>query len=90
MKWLEKNSFEAFNKGSNEEDSDKEYNRDEESDDECKTGKDCPSGLMSIEQIQSLRANGINAQLGGGSHKTNLCAKPCTKRINALRMPHGY
>ena len=52
--------------------------------------KDFALGLMSAEQIQSLIANAIKAQLSGGSHKTNLYMKPYTKRIDLLRMPHGY
>jgi len=45
---------------------------------------------MSVEQIQSLIANPVKAQLGEGPHKTHLYINPCTKRIDALRMPHGY
>jgi len=90
MKLLEKKSSEASNKDSDEEDPDKESNRAEESDDERKVRKDRSLGSMSVEQIQSLIANVIKAQLGGVSHKTHLYTKPYTKRIDTLRMPHGY
>jgi len=65
MKRLEKKSFEASNKGSNGEDSDKEFNRAEESDDERKGRKDRSLGSMFVEQIQSLIANEVKAQPGG-------------------------
>ena len=45
---------------------------------------------MSIEQIQSIIANAVKAQLGGGSRKTHLYTKPYTKRIDVLCMPHSY
>ena len=90
MKKLEKKSSEASNKGSGAEDSDKESSHSEEYDDERKARKDRSLGSMSVEQIQSLIANAVKAQLGGGSHKTHLYTKPYTKRIDALRMPHGY
>jgi len=90
MKRLEKKSSEASNKDSDEEDSNKESNHTEESDDERKARKDCSLGSMSVEQIQSLIANAVKAQLGEGPHKTHLYTKPYTKRIDALRMPHGY
>jgi len=51
MKKFENKSSEASNKGSGAEDSDKESNHSEESDNECKAKKDCSLGLMSIEQI---------------------------------------
>ena len=51
MKRLEKKSSEASNKGSDEEDFDKESNGAEESDDECKVRKDRSLGSMSVEQI---------------------------------------
>ena len=35
-------------------------------------------------------ANAVKAQLGEGSRRTHLYTKPCTKRVDALRMPHGY
>jgi len=89
MKRLEKKSSEASNKGSDEEDSDKESNRAKESDDECKVRKNCSLGSISIEQIQSLIADAVKDQLGRGSHKTHLCTQPYTKRIDALCMPHG-
>jgi len=52
--------------------------------------KDRSLGSMSIEQIHSLIANAVKAQLGGGSYKTHLYTKPYTKRIDALSMPCGY
>ena len=61
MKKLEKKSSEASNKGSGTEDSNKESNHSEESDNEHKTKKDCSLALMSIEQIQSLIANAVKA-----------------------------
>jgi len=90
MKRLEKKFSEASNKGSGAEDSNKESYHSEESDNDRKAKKDYSLGSMSVEQIQSFRANVINAQLGGGSHKTHLYTKPYTKRIDVLRMPHGY
>ena len=90
MKRLEKKSSKASNKDSDKEDLGKESNRAEESDDERKVRKDCSLASMSVEQIHSLIANAVKAQLGGGSHKTHLYTKPYTKRIDALRMPHGY
>ena len=90
MKKLEKKSSEDSNKGLGAEDSNKESNHIEESDDEHKARKDSSLGSMSVEQIQSLIANAVKTQLGGGSHKTHLYTKPYTKRIDALRMPHGY
>jgi len=89
-KRLEKKFSEASNKGSSAEDSDKESHRSEESDNDHKAKKDCSLGSMSVEQIQSLIANAVKAQLGGESYKTHLYTKPYTKRINALRMPYDY
>ena len=43
-----------------------------------------------MSRLQSLIANVVKAQLGGGSHKTHLYTKPYTKRIDALRVPRGY
>jgi len=90
MKRLEKKSSEASNKDSDEEDSVKESNRAEESDDERKARKYRSLGSMSIEQIQNLIANAVKAQLGEGPHKTHLYTKPYMKRIDALCMPYGY
>jgi len=45
---------------------------------------------MSVEQIQSLNANAVKAQLGEESCKTHVYTKPYTKRIDALRMPRSY
>jgi len=53
-----------------------------------KNVKSC--GSMTIEQIQDLIADAVKAQLGGGSRRTHLYTKPYTKRVDALRMPHGY
>jgi len=89
-KRLEKKFSEASNKGSGAEDSDKESHHSEESDNDRKANKDCSLGSMSVEQIQSLIANAVKAQLGEGSHKIHLYTKPNTKRIDALRMSHGY
>ena len=90
MKKLEKKSSEASNKGLGNEDSDEESNRDENSDDGRVPKRGSVLGSMSVEQIQSLVANAVKAQLGEGSHKTNLYTKPYTKRIDLLHMPHGY
>ena len=89
-KKLEKKSSEAPNKDSGDEDSDNEPNRNKEFDDGCMPKKDSALDSMSVEQIQSLIANVVKAQLSGGSRKTNLYTKPCTKRIDLLRMAHGY
>jgi len=45
---------------------------------------------MSIEEIQSMIANRVKAQVGEGSRKTHHYSKPYTKRIDALHMLHGY
>jgi len=89
-KRLAKKSSEASNKDSDEENSDKESNHAEESDDERKAREDHSLGSMSVKQIHSLIANAVKAQLGGGSYNTHLYTKPYMKRIDALRMPHGY
>jgi len=47
-------------------------------------------GSMTIEQTQNLIANAVKAQLGEGSYRTHLYTKPYTKKVDALRMPHGY
>jgi len=44
---------------------------------------------MTIEQIQDLIANIVEAQLGGGAHRTHLCTKPYTKWVDALCMPYS-
>jgi len=90
MKKLEKKFFEASNKGSSTEDSDKESNHSEESNDEHNARKDRSVGSMSVEQIQSLIADAVKVQLGGGFHKIHSYTKPYMKRIDSLRMPHGY
>ena len=51
MRKLEKKSFEASNKGSGTEDSDKESKHSEESDDEHKARKNRSLGSMFVEQI---------------------------------------
>jgi len=90
MKKLGKRLFESSTKGSDGEESDKESNCSEDSDDECLKKNESSLGLMSVEQIQSLITNAVKAQLGGGNHKTHLYTKPYTRRIDVLRMPHGY
>jgi len=45
---------------------------------------------MTIEEIQDLIANAIEAQLGEDSRRTLLYTKSYTKRVNSLLMPHGY
>jgi len=90
MKKLKKKSSEASNKGSGDENYNKESNHDEDSNDEHVPKRGFVLGLMSAEQIQSLIANVIKAQLGEGSRKMNLYTKPCTKWIDLLRLPHGY
>ena len=90
MKKLEKRLFKSSSKGSDGEESDKESNRSKDSDDEHMKKKESSLCSMSIEQIQSLIANAVKAQLGGRTHKTHLYTKPYTKRIDVLRMPHGY
>jgi len=51
IKMLEKKSSGASNKGSGDEDSDKESNHDEDSDDECVPKRGSVLGLMSTQQI---------------------------------------
>jgi len=45
---------------------------------------------MTIKQIQDSIANAVKAQLGEGSRRTYLYTKPYSKRVDALRIPHGY
>jgi len=71
-------------------DSDKESNRDEDFGDGCIPKKGSVLGSLFAEQIRSLIANAIKPQLGKGNRKTNLYTKSYTKRIDLLRMPHGY
>jgi len=89
-KKLEKRPIEASNKCSDAEDSDDVSNHNEKSENERKSKKDHSLGSMSVEQIQSLIANAVKAQLGEESCKTHLYTKPYTKRIDALRMPRDY
>jgi len=92
--WFEKEVEEAaswsLQKRSGGEDSGKESNHNNEFDDECKPKRNSSLSLISVEQIQSLIADVVNAQLGGDSCKTHLYRRPYTKRINAICMPHGY
>jgi len=71
-KKLEKRPIEASNKCSSAEDSDKESNHNEQSDDERKGKKDHFLGSTSIEEIQNLIANAVKAQLEEGSCKMHL------------------
>ena len=82
-----KKSSKASNKGSGDEDFDKESSHNEESDDGHILRKDSVLGSMFAEHIQSLIANAVMAQLDGGSRKINLYRKPYTKTIGLLRMP---
>ena len=86
MKKLKEKSSETSNKGSGDKEFDKECNHDEDSDDGRVTKRGSVLDSMSAEHIQSLIANAVKAQLGEGNCKTNLY----TKRIDLLRMPHGY
>ena len=58
---MEKKFSEASNKGSGAEDSDKESNHSEESDNDHKAKKDFSLGSMSIEHIQGLIVNVVKA-----------------------------
>jgi len=89
-KELEKRPIEASNKCSSAEESDKESNHSQDSDEKHKSKKDSSLHLLSIEQIQSLVADAVKFQLGEGSFKTDHYSKPYTKRIVALKMPLGY
>ena len=64
--------------------------RDEDSDNGRVPKKGSVLGSLFAEQIRSLIANAIKPQLGKGNRKTNLYTKSYTKRIDLLRMPHGY
>ena len=48
------------------------------------------SDSTTVEQIQELIANAINAQLGKGLHINHRRTKTYTKGIDALRMQHGH
>jgi len=61
MKKLEKWLFESSSKGSDDEESDKESNRNEDFNDERIKKKESSLGLMSVEQIQSLIMNAVKA-----------------------------
>jgi len=45
---------------------------------------------MTNERIQYLIENAVEAQLGEGTHRTHVYTKPYNKRVDALRMAHGY
>jgi len=93
---LEKWSVQSSTKDSESEDLEKVSIHTQASDNEKQPKKGITpkniksSGSMTIEQIQDLIANAVKAQLGGGSSRTHLYIKPYTKRVDALRMPHGY
>jgi len=70
-----------LNKGSSDQDSNKEFNHKKESDDKCKPKNDLTSNSMSVEQIQNLIADVVKAHLGEDSHKSHLYKKPYTKKI---------
>ena len=70
-KKLGKQTSEAFNKCSSNEDSDKGSNHSEESDDVRKPKNDSSFSLMSVEGIQNLIAKAVKAQLEE-SHNSHL------------------
>jgi len=88
---LKKRSARPLEKCSNIEEEEKTFVKSEAFDEEFhsnKGGKLKNGGspnLMTIEQIQDLIANVVKTQLGGGTRKTHLHAKPYTKSC----MPHG-
>src|ERR1051325_2261524 len=45
---------------------------------------------LSVQQLQDMIAHSIKAQYGGSLQASPLYAKPCSKRIDGLRMPAGY
>ncbi|MCQ7416413.1 retrotransposon gag domain-containing protein, partial [Salmonella enterica] len=45
---------------------------------------------LSVQQLQDMIMNSIRAQYGGPTQNSLLYSKPYTKRIDNLRMPHGY
>jgi len=95
-KKLEKQAAQSSTNDSESEDLEKVSIHTEASDDKKQPKKGAmpknvkSSRLMTIDQIQDLIANVVKAQLGGASCRTHLYTGPYTKRINALRMPHGY
>ena len=90
IKILEKWSSESTNKGFDNKKLNKESNSREGSDDEPKVKKDFSLGLMFIKEIENLLVDAVNGHLGGGSRRTHCYSKPYMKRIDALRIPHGY
>jgi len=87
---LEKQPFEASNKGPQSKESSKKSNRNEDSDEEHKSKKHSSLHLLLIEQIQNLVADAVKLKLGEGSFRTHHYNKPYMKRIGALKMPLGY
>ncbi|KAM2786819.1 hypothetical protein PS2_007667 [Malus domestica] len=45
---------------------------------------------LSIQQLQEMNTSTIKAQYEGSSYDSVLYSKPCSKKINTLRMPRGY
>ncbi|KAA0060608.1 ty3-gypsy retrotransposon protein [Cucumis melo var. makuwa] len=45
---------------------------------------------LSVQQLQEMIANSIKTQYGGPAETFSLYSKPYTKRIDNMRMPHGY
>jgi len=93
---LEKWPAQSLKKSSETEEEDKASIKSESSNGEHHSKKGsklkngcCPS-LMIVEQILDLIANAVKAQLGEGVCKIHLYAKPYTKRVDTLYMPHGY
>jgi len=93
---LGKRPAQSSTKDSESDDSEKMPIHIEASDSEKQSKKDATpkhdksSGSMTIEKIQDLIANVVKAQLGEGSCRPLLYTKPYTKRVDAVRMPHGY
>ncbi|KAA0063775.1 ty3-gypsy retrotransposon protein [Cucumis melo var. makuwa] len=46
--------------------------------------------IESRDQLQEMIANSIKTQYGGPAQTFSLYSKPYTKRIDNMRMPHGY
>ncbi|TYK28705.1 ty3-gypsy retrotransposon protein [Cucumis melo var. makuwa] len=45
---------------------------------------------LSVQQLQEMIANSIKTQYGGPAQTFSLYSKPYMKRIDNMRMPHGY
>ncbi|KAA0057580.1 ty3-gypsy retrotransposon protein [Cucumis melo var. makuwa] len=45
---------------------------------------------LSVQRLQEMIANSIKTQYGGPAQTFSLYSKPYTKRIDNMRMPHGY